>query len=421
MDPGPASPNQEGPSEAPPSLPEGWLAQWDIPTQPALSVPTPEPTPQAQSPFQKPDAPPYEGADRSLLGNLAMNALTGGKHSSKSQSGLESLASSFLGGQHHSSSNQGGTGGTGGIAGQLIGSFLGGSGKPQGQTPQDSATGFAATSGQHNSSGFSGAAASLFGGNHGTSSQNSYGYTSSGHTGNSGYTASAPPTSYNPSNQNHYQHGQNQSAQQPLQSSTSSYSSQQYQQPTLGQSYGSSSPNQWDSSSSAPYGQQSKPYAQHNQQMYGQQPVEYNVPNQASLADQNFNPSPSGLQPRYQNSPYQSQYNQYPSAPSQSQSQYNQYPSPPQHTQSFPAPPGQGSSQNPYSSSPPPPMNSRPSAQTTGGGQGPPYAGHGYPGQQSFGQGSQAHGYPNSAQDSRYGQGGNQYAAYGAPPPPAWR
>ena len=28
MSAGPGSPNQEGPNEAPPSLPEGWLAQW---------------------------------------------------------------------------------------------------------------------------------------------------------------------------------------------------------------------------------------------------------------------------------------------------------------------------------------------------------------------------------------------------------
>ena len=123
MDP-PQSPNQEGPSEQPPKLPEGWLAQWcarcqtrrehaltglgtprrasttlckepqvslngnwgdrpqhtmskayrrDVPTQPALSVPTPEPTPQAESPFNKPGQTPglpeeeYEGADRGLL------------------------------------------------------------------------------------------------------------------------------------------------------------------------------------------------------------------------------------------------------------------------------------------------------------------------------------------------------------------
>ena len=125
-----ASPNQEGPSEAPPQLPEGWLAQWyainfsmianalntkagnrrrentityseqpdtrngtyehsrrkielnsltrDIPTQPALSVPTPETTPHHADtdPFQKPPEASsgedggdgsYEGTDRGFL------------------------------------------------------------------------------------------------------------------------------------------------------------------------------------------------------------------------------------------------------------------------------------------------------------------------------------------------------------------
>ena len=106
--------NQEGPNDAPPQLPEGWYlslssvlldldltldrlaqwegqsrkyyyvqratghSQWEIPTQPALSVPTPDPTPQhSTGPFPTPAEPntvkdgneeAYEGADRSLLG-----------------------------------------------------------------------------------------------------------------------------------------------------------------------------------------------------------------------------------------------------------------------------------------------------------------------------------------------------------------
>ena len=69
-------------------------SQWDIPTQPALSVPTPDPTPQqATGPFQHPPGTSaavvasdgtavvknedgtvehYEGADRSLLGVRGM-------------------------------------------------------------------------------------------------------------------------------------------------------------------------------------------------------------------------------------------------------------------------------------------------------------------------------------------------------------
>ena len=52
-------------------------SQWDIPTQPALSVPTPDPTPQqSMDPFQKPPSSDrgidgqgenYEGADRGFL------------------------------------------------------------------------------------------------------------------------------------------------------------------------------------------------------------------------------------------------------------------------------------------------------------------------------------------------------------------
>ena len=69
-------------------------SQWDIPTQPALSVPTPDPTPQQMAdPFKQPSGAPatviapdgtavirkedgtveqYEGADRSLLGVCSM-------------------------------------------------------------------------------------------------------------------------------------------------------------------------------------------------------------------------------------------------------------------------------------------------------------------------------------------------------------
>ena len=52
-------------------------SQWDVPTQPALSVPTPDPTPlQEANPFEKPQSlergmdgqgDNYEGADRGFL------------------------------------------------------------------------------------------------------------------------------------------------------------------------------------------------------------------------------------------------------------------------------------------------------------------------------------------------------------------
>ena len=99
---------------------------------------------------------------------MALNALTGGKHNQKPQPGLEGLASSLLGNQHQSSSGQSSSGG-GGIAGQLLGSFLGG-GKPQDQSSQHNSGGYAsASASQHQSSGFAGAAASLFGGKHSSS------------------------------------------------------------------------------------------------------------------------------------------------------------------------------------------------------------------------------------------------------------
>jgi hypothetical protein len=71
---GPATPGQEGPSYGPPSLPQGWIPQWDgmskryyfvqlstgqsqweMPTQPAPTVGTPTATPANDtSPFPQP-------------------------------------------------------------------------------------------------------------------------------------------------------------------------------------------------------------------------------------------------------------------------------------------------------------------------------------------------------------------------------
>ncbi|KAL9585177.1 MAG: hypothetical protein Q9203_004367, partial [Teloschistes exilis] len=197
---GPTTPStQEGPSESPPQLPEGWLAQWegqsrkyyyvqratghsqwDIPTQPALSVPTPDPTPQPiDNPFDKPtmsaDRGPndgnnnYEGADRGFLSDLATNAISGKHGKPQNQSGLGGLASSFLGSQgSHGSSGHGSSGG-GGLAGQLIGGLLGG-GKPHNQQqPQSSqhstSGGYGSSSGSHQQGGLG----SFFGGHHGQS------------------------------------------------------------------------------------------------------------------------------------------------------------------------------------------------------------------------------------------------------------
>lgn len=88
-----------------------------------------------------------------------MNAITGGKHKPQNQSPLVGLASSLLGGQHggQSSHSGSGSGGIGGIAGQLMGSFLDGGGKPQQQQQQPPS--------QQSGGGFVG----LFGGHHGSS------------------------------------------------------------------------------------------------------------------------------------------------------------------------------------------------------------------------------------------------------------
>ncbi|KAL8893429.1 MAG: hypothetical protein Q9192_005278 [Flavoplaca navasiana] len=186
---------QEGPSEAPPQLPEGWLAQWegqsrkyyyvqratghsqwDIPTQPALSVPTPDPTPQPiGDPFQKPPMSSdraqneggdnYQGADRGFLSDLAS-----GKQGKHGQGGLGGLAGSLLGGQSSHGSGGHGGGGVGGLAGQLVGGILGG-GKPHNQQQPHSSQhsggsqGYGGQSGGHQQGGLG----SFFGGHHGSS------------------------------------------------------------------------------------------------------------------------------------------------------------------------------------------------------------------------------------------------------------
>ena len=90
-----------------------------------------------------------------------MNAITGGKHKPQNQSPLVGLASSLLGGQHgaQTSHSGSGSGGIGGIAGQLVGSFLDGGGKPQQQQQQQQPS--------SNSSG--GGFMSFLGGHHGSS------------------------------------------------------------------------------------------------------------------------------------------------------------------------------------------------------------------------------------------------------------
>ena len=88
-----------------------------------------------------------------------MNAISGGKHKPQNQSPLVGLASSLLGGQHggQTSHSNNSSGGIGGLAGQLVGSFLDSGGKPQQQQQQPP------------SSQSGGGFMSFFGGQHGSS------------------------------------------------------------------------------------------------------------------------------------------------------------------------------------------------------------------------------------------------------------
>lgn len=96
---------------------------------------------------------------------MAVNAATGGKHKPQKQSGLTGIASSFLGGQGSHGSG-GHSGGGGGIAGQLVGSLLGG-GKPQHSGAGGGHGG--SSSGQHQQGGLMGMASSFLGGHQGSS------------------------------------------------------------------------------------------------------------------------------------------------------------------------------------------------------------------------------------------------------------
>lgn len=95
---GPATPGQEGPSYSPPSLPQGWIAQWDAtskkyyfvqlstghsqwetPTHAAPTVGTPTPTPgQETSPFAQPG----------LQQEMAERGIEGGQNGSDGERGL---------------------------------------------------------------------------------------------------------------------------------------------------------------------------------------------------------------------------------------------------------------------------------------------------------------------------------------------
>ncbi|MCJ1254860.1 hypothetical protein MMC24_002676 [Lignoscripta atroalba] len=421
-EPNPSTPSvQEGPSHAPPSLPDGWLAQWegqsrkyyyvqratghsqwDVPNQPALSVPTPDSTPQPRTdPFEQPSATrgqdqvggSYQGADRGLLGDL-MGKKPGNKP--QSSSGLGGIASSLLGGgSHGGGSHGGGSHGGGGIAGQLVGSLLGG-GKPQNQQhtsqPSSGSGGFGgfggSSSGTQQHGGLMNMASGLLGGHHGSSSQNNYGYSSGGQgAGSGGYSGQAPPAAYKPpGQQSNNQYGtQNPSQTQPQQS----YQGGQYQAPGQ-QQHQQAFPN-------TPHGPQLGQGEQRPQGNYGQPSHSYATPPPGQYGGSNPAPPNYGQQnPAYQ--------------PQASASPYNPYP------QQGHQPPGQ---QGPY--------EMYAAAQPTGSHPGQPGPGQhgapagGYPGQQGYGaQDHQRYGQQ-PPQQGAYGQQGSQYNSYGAPPAPGWR
>ena len=104
---------------------------------------------------------------------MALNAVMGGKQNNKPSSGLGGLASSFLGGQGSHTGNTGGSSGSGGLAGQLVGSLLGG-GKPHNQQQSSHSSGSFGSSGtsssaQHQGGGLMGMASNFLGGHHGSS------------------------------------------------------------------------------------------------------------------------------------------------------------------------------------------------------------------------------------------------------------
>ena len=111
--------------------------------------------------------------DFSSAKDLAINAITGGKHKPQNQSGLSSIASSILGGQSShgggGSSSGGGGGGIGGPIGHLVGSLFADKPNSQNQqshsSQQSSGYGGSGSAGAQQGGGLTG----FLGGHHGSS------------------------------------------------------------------------------------------------------------------------------------------------------------------------------------------------------------------------------------------------------------
>ncbi|KAL8951775.1 MAG: hypothetical protein Q9222_002266 [Ikaeria aurantiellina] len=428
-------------------------SQWDVPTQPALSVPTPDPTPQPiGDPFQKPamssengpndKGDHYEGADRGFLSDLATGAISGKHNKPQNQSGFGGFASSLIGGQ--SSHGSGGHGGNGGLAGQLIGGILGG-GKPQHQQQSQSSQHQSSTGGYGNTPGGHqfGGLGNFLGGHHSSSTYAYRGsriraaisatpvavslraaedtrvklllrHTSHPHTnpqvnmghpvGNIQIQANQHINLYNQANPGASQYSHNMSSQpdyaqhQPSYSGPPTSSHNQTPQPGYDPHNPSFAPppnpgQQYGSSNAtAPgYGQHDPSFQSHAQN-----------PSYPAYSSSQYPPTSQGASP-------------YPQQASGSYGGYN-----------HPPPPG---SQDSYG--PPPPMNTHPNQQSNVPGQypGAPST-EGYTGQQSYGaqhggqaydhQGSHGYGQPGGGYGSQPPQGGG-YGGSGAPPVPGWR
>ncbi|OAA54888.1 WW/Rsp5/WWP domain protein [Cordyceps fumosorosea ARSEF 2679] len=246
---GPASPSTEGPTFAPPSLPPGWIAQWDssskkyyyvqlatgvsqweIPTEAAKTGSTPaqhEDHPYGVPPpeiITHPDGsqtvkhadgrmePIMADGSRGIgdgpsgdrgFGSIAMNALLGGKQSSGGggSSALGSLANQFLGGSSGGGGkNSSGIGGK--LVGQLASNLFSPSDKPE--APSNYHGGQTQNASTHQQGGLAGAVmggvASMFGGQQGSSNQN-FGYSNTGTGGT--YSSSSPAPTYTPPGSNH--------------------------------------------------------------------------------------------------------------------------------------------------------------------------------------------------------------------------
>ncbi|KAH8899683.1 hypothetical protein GQ53DRAFT_802166 [Thozetella sp. PMI_491] len=381
---GPGTPGSEGPTFPPPSLPRGWVAQWDASSkkyyfvQLATGVSQWE-TPTDAAPVGGGNTPanhvdhPYGGppggkpevithpdgsqtvkhADGTMepimpgqdgtrgiggdgpqgergIGSFLMNQISG-NHGGGSH-GAGGLANQLLSGLthaggNHSSGGGGGSGIGGKLASQLASNLFHSSDKPS--APQNYHGG--QTQNQPvNSGGLAGSVmggvATMFGGKPG-GSQN-FGYSNSGHAG--GYSGPAPPTSYQPpssgSGSGSYQSSQ------PPHSSTPSYQSPPPSQPPA-QPYGQQQHAQQGQGHNAPYGQPTPPSfpgppgSQSHTPSYPPPPGQHTPAGQSSYA---------AAQPNYGTPQGQHQQQGY------GQPSYS----------------GQGSYNAPYSNVPPPPAAS---------------------------------------------------------------